>query len=342
MISHCCNTNGLEFIHQLKLEYLDSYQFPSLAAMIRMLLYGDFIIGHCSQNRIPICGSAQLWKADATVSFIGCAEQYQFCNQSACTKFAAIGPFLGPDAIKSLRYNSDQLATYDLLVKILTVSQINPIIFALQQNILLAKDHLFGSYRLSTSMPSNQWQLEVQSVFNLSLASIQLLMTEHASPTNVPISVNETVDDRVFKETSPEALRVCQNQKVRTTSFYSFSVLELFFILFGGSLLILLGIFIPIFVSWSQKRSSIEAIRFKRAQWIWDDVLFLLQVGLTEVVTWRTDTRLPVPMEPSRLFKLPWLYDSLEWSRSSTNMQASADNGLLKQYASQGMMVEIE
>ncbi|KAH8688623.1 hypothetical protein GQ44DRAFT_734499 [Phaeosphaeriaceae sp. PMI808] len=252
-------------------------------------------------------GVAQLWKADEPVSFIGCTEQYQFCNQPACTEFESIKTFLDPTTIESLNYNLAQMATFNLILQLLTLVQMNTIIFTLQDVVLLARDHLFGAYRLSTSMPTNQWQLEVQNLFNISLATIQYGVVEHVSPSNIPLAINDTLLNRITKETSKESLQLCRNQKVRTAAYYSFSVLGLSFILVGGSALILLSNLIPIVVSWVQKRSESELAKHKRTEWVWDDALFLHKLCLIDNLVWKNDTSIPIPNDPYQKFKAPWL-----------------------------------
>ena len=71
-------------------------------------------------------------------------------------------------------------------------------------------------------------------------------------------------------------------------------------------------------VSWRQSRSASEAARFKRAQWVWDDVLYLLRVSLEDVIPWTNKYGNPIPKDPQAGFTLPWLRDETALSEKSS------------------------
>jgi hypothetical protein len=107
---------------------------------------------------------------------------------------------------------------------------------------------------LSTTLPDNQWELEVQNANNVTLAIIRALVTWHAFGNDVPISRTETIRQFVTEDKSAEMLQPSQNQRLWTTTNYPFNVAGLVSIVISGCLTLLLRYSSPPLVSRMRKR----------------------------------------------------------------------------------------
>lgn len=266
---------------------------------------------------------SRLWKADDTISAIGCTEQYSFCNtHSNCTKLN--GLFKTRDVATQLGYNKMQKAVFDLLWNAMFATRLLYATFVLEDNMLLARDQVFGSYRVSTSLPDNQWQLEVQNAYNISLAVLQDFPTLHASPPQIQITPNSTYDQYIIpNNATTEGIHLCQNQKIRSSTYYSFSVVGLAIIILGGSLIILLSNLIPVIVALLLKRRAQQGKTRcwkKQEEWEMNDVLQLQRIALERygVRPWKVDGEVPTLTEDLREFKVPWLEENNLGAESET------------------------
>ena len=199
--------------------------------------------------------------------------------------------------------------------------------FSLEENLLLAKDQLFGHYRVSTSLPDNQWQLELQNAYNTSLALLQFWFNYHAYPPRIRVTPNSTYDQYVTQANTNEEVHICHNQKIRSSTYYSFSVVGLAIIILGGSAVILLSNLIPLTVQLWRKRKArqgnADAWR-KQEEWALTDVLQLHRIALERygLWPWKVDGEVPLLTGYSRQFKLPWLDGKEPRTESETDRES--------------------
>jgi hypothetical protein len=256
-------------------------------------------------------GTTDLWKADTTVSVLGCTEQYQFCNTPQnCTK---LGPLevIDRNEVAKIGYNSIQLATFDLIWDIACGMRLFSIVFLLQDSVLLARDKAFGDFSLSPGLPHDQWQQEIQSVHNISLAFAQQLAVTHASPNSFYVGPGVTLDQDIVKENTTEGLLLCKNQKVKTSNYYSFNIFGLSLLLVCSFVIILLGQSAAPITEYLRQRSR-SRDTYPAEEWMVGDVLQLQRIALEAhgFKLWKDSHGFPVPVPAegtTQMFKLPWL-----------------------------------
>jgi hypothetical protein len=203
-------------------------------------------------------GAISLYTSDFDISVLGCTEQYQFCNGAdRCTAPAGLS-VLTPDTMTSrLGMNPMQVATFNVLWRIAYTARIFNQLFLLQDDVLQAKDRSYGPMDFSTSLPPNQWQIEVGALFNASLAMLQDLVPLHSSPADLQISQSMTYDDFVIKESTPADVQVCAATKIRSQAFYSFSSAGLACVTLLAAMGMLLGNFAPQIASATRRRRTL-------------------------------------------------------------------------------------
>jgi hypothetical protein len=274
--------------------------------------------------------TAMFFTADQEAGVIGCTEQYQFCNrQNKCTLLNGWGSFTAASVQKALGYNAAQLTLYETVYRIAFNMRVFNILFMLEDTTLLAKDLLYGIYGVSTGLPENQWQREIQNIHNISLAAMQQSGMAHSSPPNIAIGYgpNSTWSyDWIKQETSPEQQKICRNQKARALGYYSFSILGLILVLLFGIIIIILGLTAPCITNhWRRRainntRLSSTSNRFsmfdtahlpsyRTQEWKYCDPLYLHKVALEgHGIALRTEPdKFLSSSDEEKTFQIPWL-----------------------------------
>jgi hypothetical protein len=274
--------------------------------------------------------TATFFTADQDAGVIGCTEQYQFCNgQSRCTPLNGWGAFSAASVQETLGFNSTQLTLYDTIYRTAFNMRVFNILFMLEDNTLLAKDLLYGIYGVSTGLPENQWQREIQNIHNISLAAMQQSGMAHSSPPNIAIGYgpNSTWSyDFIKQENSPEQQRICRNQKARVLGYYSFSVLGLSLVLLFGIVIIFLGLTAPSITDYWRRRvidkkrpsstskgfsvlDTVNLTSYRTQEWKYCDPLYLHKVALEGygiALPTESETSLS-SSDKETTFQIPWL-----------------------------------
>jgi hypothetical protein len=190
------------------------------------------------------------------------------------------------------------MATLLLIWKCIFISRHGNIMEVLQENILLARDQLLGALMLSTPLPENQWELEIQNVNNISLTLLRGLVTSHASVPDVDISRNATFHQYVNKEALPDAINLCRNQRIKTVSYYMIS----------GIIIILLSYAVPVLVPRLSGEQAGSQAYTQQNGWINDDILLVdsLVLDAHGIGPWQTISEVPIPNNPGQIFHVPW------------------------------------
>ncbi|KAF2258184.1 hypothetical protein CC78DRAFT_549314 [Lojkania enalia] len=221
------------------------------------------------------------YTASNDLSFLGCTEQYQFCNGASgrCTDLT------GLYAIKHSIENGDlaltprQNAVYQILWKSAWASAIRWAFQVLGPNLLLAQDWVFTvNSQTSSALPPYQWELESFNLHNLSLAVFQRRVNEYASPEIFEIRPGLSSLDQIIRPTDPDMLALCDQQKVKSVAHYSINVLGMAIILIVGSLLILLDWILIQQIFWF--RTITHKKLAKKTCWQNDGTLMLYQQAL--------------------------------------------------------------
>jgi hypothetical protein len=205
------------------------------------------------------------WIATKGYSFLGCTERYQLCSQSQCTPLTGLYD-INPNNFPLSNLGQTQTAVSQLLWKAIWASQLNYGLWLLNQEVLLAKDFLWGAadYR-SAPLSDTQWHDEVLNLYNVSLALLQRRIVEFASPPDYYIGPGVRSLSHIVPPTGAE-LKLCQQIKIRTTGYSSFRVFGLFAIIAVGLVIVCVNIFLSKVVQWVQKRW--EKGEYKRFEWI--------------------------------------------------------------------------
>lgn len=209
---------------------------------------------------------------------MGCIEQYQFCNgDDNC------GP-MGPlndvyRSVPDIGFNKLQLATHELVKNYISFMQLRLILQFLRYELLLANSMVYGGLAISSDLEPDQWKSEMANLHNISLAGWQAHGVLHAAPGNTQLKPGVNLHDFIDEETSPEHLKLCENQKFRSAEYSSISLLGLLIVIILCFTIIILNTIIPHLVKFIQGMWFSGGGVSKRA-WIEDDVLQLQRIAL--------------------------------------------------------------
>ncbi|KAI0102799.1 hypothetical protein GGR51DRAFT_573829 [Nemania sp. FL0031] len=194
----------------------------------------------------PASESDQVYLPLEPGSPLGCTQQYQFCRKDAqtCGPLASFhdavtgaAPLFNTthnNAIKCLA-NTTAATNFAYLINIIgansyatlsnIVTQLGPASLASQSTKIQSLQGL---------LPSNQWQLDVIRWSDIFKASLQagFLSTAYFNPANTSLLGIRTNFE------APEFLKLCNSQKIRSTSYGSFSLFGLLFTFILGFLII--------------------------------------------------------------------------------------------------------
>jgi hypothetical protein len=186
-----------------------------------------------------------LYNPDILLTSIGCTDQYQICNPVEpgpngepiwCTSLSGIGPV--NNETDKIGLNGYQLATaYTVITAMDEASSIYDAIEGRGSAALKAQNTVFDKIQ-QAALPNNQWQIEVDGWFAVSLAGLQQALVERAlGPTDV-LNSGGTID----YPTNDYGKALCKRQMIRNVSGYeNFSVLGVAIILVIGGTLVFLG-----------------------------------------------------------------------------------------------------
>jgi hypothetical protein len=215
------------------------------------------------------------YAADLLVSTLGCIDQYQVCNSNkphsqVCTRLASLTDLFDLAALTGL--NLYQAATVETIILSMVASTMYNAVYGHDASVLKASRTVFDESQIA-QLPDNQWQIELQNWFGISLASIQQYMLEKATG---PTGVVEAGGFIRYPSSKYENA-ICKRQMVRNVSGYqNFSTLGVVVILVVGVLLIGAGLGIDALVGWLQQRIGKH---FGRLSWISDGYLQLQRMA---------------------------------------------------------------
>jgi hypothetical protein len=152
------------------------------------------------------------------VNAMGCIEQHRFCNPrvpNLCTPYTAYLNFQDtPGPLTTLNYNPTQLATAERIAAglemTLTYNSVNN-----RRGAALLASQTVSDLLQTENLPVDQWRIEVDNWFAVSLAKLQQGILEFAAGPSDP----EVVPFVHFPEDTDTA-RMCYNQLVQLPSGY--------------------------------------------------------------------------------------------------------------------------
>ncbi|KAF2456413.1 hypothetical protein BDY21DRAFT_393710 [Lineolata rhizophorae] len=262
------------------------------------------------------------YAASQSLGVLGCTEQYQFCNGDRCSPLTGIFGLKPPEVLTSengsfssgsssstfLDFNTKQAATYALVWKAIWGAQVQYAANLLKDRVLVARDLLFGSSRMSSPVRDRQWEAEARNLFNVSLVMLQRRVVEYAAPPVVDFEPDVPASDYVVAPNTTAGRRLCATQKVRSNAYDSFSVLGLAIIVVGGGLIMILNTFLTELVGWVQRRWRRPNDAYRRLEWIESETLQLQRMAFEGrgVGPWRgKEDAVPVTVTFEQRFPFP-------------------------------------
>ncbi|KAH8889020.1 hypothetical protein GQ53DRAFT_825784 [Thozetella sp. PMI_491] len=235
-------------------------------------------------------GSKLVYRPEEAASPMGCVAQYQFCNPSL-PKEPRCGPHSGiyDAAIQAgplFGLTEDQITDYNPEVSEKTASCflwfVNSLFASILPGQVLAS---LGSRALAPQaylgenvrgpIRDNQWQLDVIHWWSTSLASIQL------SVVNVATGPQSSAYNSTLLLPNPFQRKMCDNQKIRSTDYTSFSVLGLILVYVTGTLIIIISYLLePIFDCLEKRRKSVD---YRNLEWRSNQFLQLQRLGYSSL-----------------------------------------------------------
>lgn len=286
----------LIFLMQNSVSYSEPVDDPIFAA-------------HTTLDLSMVVAGADYFSTDNYVSTLGCVEQYQICNPESnkCTPSMGINqvlPYLG--AVKNLDLDEIQEAVVIRLMRSAQTGSLPTILLAQAENSLQAKDLLYAGL-MSSGLPSNQWQLELQNWVNRGLADLQRKVVEFATgPPN--IGAGSYVEHPWDNDSSGSAVAkkaMCYMQVINdTTDTVSFSIIGLVVLFAIGAAILFLSVFLEIIVGWIQCRLRLG--EHARMCWLLDDKLQLHRFLNQELGhgEWTQDyDSIPATIDPDQRFQ---------------------------------------
>ncbi|KAF2737471.1 hypothetical protein EJ04DRAFT_550620 [Polyplosphaeria fusca] len=266
---------------------------------------------------------------DGPLRVLGCAMQMQFCNPNLpedrrCEPLR--GTIDDSYPVTDLYNSKSQKTGFQWAIDIIRLGffSISGIVDALGISALVARQGLAAN--MQGPLPSNQWQIEVEHWVGASMASIQGSFVETG---NGPAPLYQQFR-RAPNETAEK--NMCENQKIMTTKYSSFSVLGVGLILGIGGLIMLLDIFLELLVDYieSRRRRSKGNTKhsYARVEWNTNTTLQLQRLAHEQVGAgdWKSATWLAHPVtapgEELAMFDLkrehhPKLVNSMDWGERS-------------------------
>jgi hypothetical protein len=204
-----------------------------------------------------------LYTPDKPISTLGCTEQHQICTASKCSGLLGFDQ-VQQDIRNRMRLSPNQNITLDRIVRSMTFASM----FSVVQNIaktsspvLAINSTATGSFTASLPLPVNQWHLELERWHSVAMATLQRTVVEYGTGQIAP-QVTDFVPPR-----TPSEKWICQNLRINSNAYQSFSLVALIVIVIFGALIILVSLRIEFIVGYFQQRWG----RGTRGRDMWDD-----------------------------------------------------------------------
>ncbi|KAJ2981336.1 hypothetical protein NUW58_g6714 [Xylaria curta] len=244
----------------------------------------------------------EIYLPQEPASPLGCANQYQFCNTAfqgtdGCGPLASLRdaiagaiPFFFTANSRSSKVNSTSETGARLIYFTnnffsTSSSEISTILGQLGPVSLTSQKTLFGG--IQGPIASNQWQRDVSHWWDISMAAQQSALLDSAY-----IADNSDVRASRVNYTTPELQKLCNNQKIRSTAYASFSLFGLFFTLAVGVLLTLVSYLLEPVSEWLHKRKCSDNNKYPYLEWVANATLQLQRFAHEEAGfgTWSEGT----------------------------------------------------
>lgn len=213
---------------------------------------------------------ASYYKSDNVVNIMGCTDQYQYCHPEDLTRCTPLtdyanawtsiyDPKLGFDDVQQLVASRIALNSRGL--------SIHHSISGRGASALRAQDYV--AERSQLQVLPNQWQIEINTWFDIALAKIQRAIVEYATG---PEFTPEGTYNQKPSDTDFISRAMCKSQIIRRTDgSTSFSVLAISLMFGIGAVIMFIWLVLEAIVSFFQKKMNWGD--YRRIRWVMDDKL---------------------------------------------------------------------
>lgn len=261
---------NLLFLSANDIKFLNPVEDPWYSAQIpKGNFTGTYMIGEELNGVVPI------WARDSPVRPLGCVERYQFCNpnhpaNSSCTSLGGI--FQVSQEASQLYQDEAQLKHVSWSLSAISdmAAGVADLVATLGAMALQSRNGLHSG--LQATLSDNQWELEVESFFKVTMADLQRSILEQATGPTDP-----AMRQFLVRPNSTEERTACANQKIRSQSFTSVNLLGLTIIFVVGGLIIVASFVLPMAVELFQRRWRKRP--FASLEWITNDTLQLQRLA---------------------------------------------------------------
>jgi hypothetical protein len=225
----------------------------------------DDVVFSAHMPRAISLGSASIpyYTSDYFTNVIGCTDQVQICNPSTrcspLTDYNSVIESLDYLSLTDIQVAVAQRFTNNMIYQNAYHSVSGRGGAALRANELV-------SVLQSPALPNNQWQIEVDGWFGVTLARMQQMVIEYATgPSNMPLG------GYIVAPLMGSDHDLCAAQKMKGSNAHqNFNFIAVLVVIGICSVIILLGFFVDTCVGWCQDRKS-----YPKQAWKLDNFLQL-------------------------------------------------------------------
>lgn len=211
-----------------------------------------------------------------------CTEQHQICsatNSSHCSPLVTQSEVKATSqTMQALALNDVQKATVTRIGSVLPYGNIFNVVAGRQGNALLASQTLYAGQQ-TAPLPENQWEIEVQNWFSLTLAQLQNSMLQYVTgpdDANLQRFVHLAADDP-----SSELAKLCTQQRVGPVAGYTnFDFSAIIVLLVVGVVLIPFGLLFDRIVVLVGRLLRLRYAAQRRDAWIADGIFQVQRAAL--------------------------------------------------------------
>lgn len=239
------------------------------------------------QQFVISASNSTYYHTDEVASVMACIDQAEIRNPTTGSSTVPSGFQKMRDLIYSIGLNQAQIAVAWRFIipseNALMFNSVNYLVGALK-----AQDSVF--ILISSGLPNNQWQIELQGWFDTALARLQGAIVEYVSKDIEGFAPYANLS------VLPGDEWMCENQKIKAVGNYqSFSLMGIEIVAIVGALIILLSFILESIVGFFQKRWGGQG--YKQVAWTTDAVLQQQRLAFEQgkAEEWeRTDATVPV------------------------------------------------
>ncbi|WQF78696.1 hypothetical protein CDEST_03710 [Colletotrichum destructivum] len=271
---------------------------------LTLLLIAPNSIVHLQPNDDPVFGAhipvdlpdgSTVYRADRYASPIACADRHRICNPNngVCTAPQGAADLVRNARAPEVGLNAAQVAAVDRIGFFVTSSTFHQLIWTRTQSYLKAQELV--AELLQLPLPSDQWQIEMGSLFAENLAKLQHQMAEYVTGPSIAVAgaVNKAWE---ASEAMPADVRaahedMCHRQRTRDAQgTLNFSVLGLAMLLGLGSLFIAFSYVLELATQLLQRATGLGVHKARR--WERDENLQVMRMlfEAKDAGVWRGST----------------------------------------------------